>query len=173
MKDETIGLNNAREDIDPSDAVFESSKTRLKSEREKLAKFVETIEENKTSEEESKALLNRMKTVLDLRKNTKIKDLTESYCDANEVHDESLREVYTAELILNFWQRIHDKASSMPQSELSDEDCREWLSDAVEYACQYRKWNQKVEAAPRIKESKKNKSAEHGKKRKKKVGTGE
>lgn len=173
MKDEAIGLNNAGEGIDPSDAAFESSKTLLKSEWGKVVKFVKTIEENKTSEEESKALLNRMKTVLDLRENTKTKDLAELYCDANEAHDEPLREAYSTAIYLNLCQKVFDKASSMPQSGLSDEDCREWLYDAIEYACQYRTENPKVEAAPRIKESKKNKSAEHGKKRKKKVGTGE
>lgn len=70
-----------------------------------------------------------------------IDELANSYCDAVDSGNESLKNTYISALVLRFWYVIDKlyRANSVAPS-LEYEDFFWWLYEAIEYACKYRGW---------------------------------
>ena len=70
-----------------------------------------------------------------------IDELADAYCDAVDVGNETLKNIYISALILRFWHKIDKmyKANTVAPC-LEHEDFFWWLYEAIEYACKYRGW---------------------------------
>jgi uncharacterized protein YktA (UPF0223 family) len=70
-----------------------------------------------------------------------IDELADAYCDATDIKNETLKNIYISALILRFWHKIDKmyKANTVAPC-LEYEDFFWWLYEAIEYACKYRGW---------------------------------
>ena len=70
-----------------------------------------------------------------------IDELADAYCDATDIQNDTLKNIYISALILRFWHKIDKmyKANTVAPC-LEHEDFFEWLYEAIEYACKYRGW---------------------------------
>lgn len=70
-----------------------------------------------------------------------IDELADAYCDACDIGNDELKDIYISALMLRFWYTIDKmyKANTVAPS-LEREDFFWWLYEAIEYACKYRGW---------------------------------
>ena len=70
-----------------------------------------------------------------------IDELADAYCDAVDVGNEALKDIYISALVLRFWHKIDKMYKSNTVAPcLEHEDFFWWLYEAIEYACKYRGW---------------------------------
>ena len=70
-----------------------------------------------------------------------IDELADAYCEAADLGNETLKNIYISALILRFWSKIDKMYKSNTVAPcLEYEDFFWWLYEAIEYACKYRGW---------------------------------
>ena len=75
--------------------------------------------------------------------------LADGYCKAMDEGDEYNKDLFISALVLRFWYVIKKLQDKSPNMGLDITDFFNWLYEAIEYACKYRKWqdpNNKVNA---------------------------
>lgn len=66
--------------------------------------------------------------------------LADGYCKAMDEGDEQNKNLFISALILRFWFVIKKLQDKSPGMGLEITDFFNWLYEAIEYACKYRKW---------------------------------
>lgn len=69
-----------------------------------------------------------------------IDELADGYCKAFDEKDELNKNVYFSALILRFWYTINKMALKSPGMTTEYDEFFFWLSEAIQYACKYRAW---------------------------------
>jgi hypothetical protein len=69
-----------------------------------------------------------------------IQVMADRYCIAKDTNNETNKNKYIAGLMLRFWYTISKLKAKSPIQGLDYTDFMEWLYEAIEYACKYRKW---------------------------------
>ena len=78
-----------------------------------------------------------------------VNTLADGYCKAMDEGDEYNKDLFISALVLRFWYVIKKLQDKSPGMGLDITDFFNWLYEAIEYACKYRKWqdpNNKVNA---------------------------
>lgn len=73
----------------------------------------------------------------------KVDVLADGYCDACDAGDEYKKNLFISGLILRFWFAVKKMQDKSPGLSLTVEEFADWLYEAIEYACKYRKWRDK------------------------------
>lgn len=92
-----------------------------------------------------KTYANKLEKELGIRYDAKpykdtIRKMLDGYCKACDDGDEHLKNLYISGLILRHWDKVKKLADSCPNIDLHGEEFVDWLYEAIEYACKYRKW---------------------------------
>lgn len=69
-----------------------------------------------------------------------IRIMLDGYCKAMDEGDERLKTLYVSGLMLRFWDKIGKLEAACPNIGMRGDDFADWLYEAIEYACKYRKW---------------------------------
>ena len=69
-----------------------------------------------------------------------IQVMLDKYCEAKDNNDERNKNKYIAGLMLRFWYVISKLKERSPIQGLDYTDFYAWLYEAIEYACEYRAW---------------------------------
>lgn len=70
-------------------------------------------------------------------------ELADGYCKARDEGDKAKDSQYFAALVLRFWYVIKKIFDKCPGIGMTLEDAYSWLAEAIQYACKYRKWQDK------------------------------
>lgn len=66
--------------------------------------------------------------------------MADAYCRACDAGDDMEKNKYISGLMLRFWYTIKKMQEKSPGLNLDLDDFADWLYEAIEYACKYRKW---------------------------------
>jgi hypothetical protein len=69
-----------------------------------------------------------------------IRKMLDGYCKAMDEGDEHLKNLYISGLVLRHWDKVKKLAESCPNIGIQGEEFVDWVVEAIEYACKYRKW---------------------------------
>lgn len=70
--------------------------------------------------------------------------MADAYCKACDANDEVEKNKYISGLMLRFWYTIKKMQEKSPGLNLDLDDFADWLYEAIEYACKYRKWQDPI-----------------------------
>ena len=69
-----------------------------------------------------------------------IRLMLDGYCEAVDSGDEYMKDLYISGIMLRFWDKVKKLNLSCPNIGLEEADFVDWVFEAIEYACKYRKW---------------------------------